>query len=225
MGGKENSSQSFLHQKGKSRVLRDGPGPPVTAAPSSPAWQGHRDIMVSASTALLGTPPCSPRPPRLSPPIPATPGSPRGASALPSAAPSPVPACQGPAHVPAGEGTVFPSWGQRWVRLWGGCGCWCPPGQGGDHQGMGLCWHRELWVLLSLLWYPQDKLLFPVVPSGASAVSTAGAGGAGGAGVAATCPRPGGTLGCCPQVRPAGDGAAGRMWGCREGSSRFWELF
>ncbi|KAI1230495.1 Unconventional myosin-If, partial [Lamprotornis superbus] len=34
-------------QKGKTRVLRDGPGPSVTGAPSSPAWEGHRDIMGS----------------------------------------------------------------------------------------------------------------------------------------------------------------------------------
>lgn len=28
---------------------------------------------------------------------------------------------------------------------------------------MGLCWHRELWGLLSLLWYPQDELVLPVM--------------------------------------------------------------
>lgn len=163
-------------------MLRDGPGPSVTAAPSSPAREGHRDIMVSASTALLGTPPCSPRPPWLSPPIPATPGPPQGSGL--------------------------------------GVGCWCPPRTGWGPPGDGaVLAQRALGFAVSAV-VPTGRT---GAPSDASGVGTGAAGGAEhGAGVSQARRDPRVLL---PRSELAEHRAAGRMWGCREGSSHCWELF
>lgn len=161
--------------------------------------------MVSASRALLGTPPCSPRDTQgvtsYSCHLSAT-------SALPSLHPAwsfaalggarglPRPCCRGDGVPQLGTGLA--------EALGGGCGVLVSPrtgwGQPGDGDGS---------VLTQT---GLDFAVAAVVPTGQICVPSDAAGGTEcGTGVAATCPRPGGTLWVLvPMARPCrGQGLQG----------------
>lgn len=199
-------------------MLRDGPGPPVTRAPSTPAWGGTQGQHGECQQGPPGDPPCSPR---------ATLGVTsyschlRATSALPSSAPSLVPCyfgrCQGPVPHPSCRGDSVPQLGTGLAEALGwvwGAGAGVPQDRVGPGDGDGsVLTQRGLDFAVAAV-VPRGQIC---VPTGAAGPSTSGAGGA--EGWQPQGPGQEGPSGCwCPWSGLAGDRA------CREGCCHFWKL-